>query len=113
MENQPKIDCTDIEAFLAQSTKAESTPLMHLNATPENVENGLVKLVLGLIEVIRQLVEKQALRRVEGGKLTEDEIERLGQTLLKLEEKMEELKAHFHLTDDDLKLDLGFIQNLD
>ncbi len=48
-----------------------------------------------------------------GGKLNEEEIERLGQTLLRLEEKMEELKAHFHLTDEDLKLDLGFIQNLD
>ncbi len=70
MENQPKIDCTDIEAFLAQSTKLEQvSSLMRLNASPENAENGLVKLVLGLVEIIRQLVEKQALRCVEGANL--------------------------------------------
>ncbi len=79
----------------------------HIKANPENAENGLVKLVLILVELIRKLMERQALRRVDGGHLTEEEIERLGLTLLKLEEKMEELKKLFNLTDEDLTLDLG------
>jgi len=82
-------------------------PHQRINADPENVCNGLVKLVLTLLEVIRKLMVKQALRRVEGGMLSEDEIERLGSTLMKLEEKMGELKEQFGLTDDDLKIDLG------
>lgn len=58
-------------------------------------------------QVIRKLVEKQAIRRVEGGTLNEDQIERLGETLMKLENKMDELKKVFDLTDEDLNLDLG------
>jgi len=82
-------------------------PHQRINADPENVCNGLVILVLTLLEVVRKLMVKQALRRVEGGMLSGDEIERLGSTLMKLEEKMGELKEQFGLTDDDLKIDLG------
>ncbi|MBU0711766.1 gas vesicle protein K, partial [bacterium] len=57
-------------------------------------------MVLTLIEIIRKLLERQAIRRVEGGTLSEQEIERLGLTLMKLENKMDELKQHFQLTDD-------------
>jgi hypothetical protein len=74
---------------------------------PENVRNGLVQLVLTLIELLRELLERQALRRIDGGSLTEEEIERLGLTFLRLSEEMDRLKQQFGLTDDDLNLDLG------
>jgi hypothetical protein len=78
-----------------------------VNADPEKVEQGLAKLVLTLIELLRGLLEKQALRRIEGGSLTPEEIERMGLTFLRLEERMSELKAHFGLEAEDLTLDLG------
>jgi len=76
-------------------------------ADPEIVENGLAKLVLSIIELIRRLLEKQALRRMDAGNLSEEEIERLGAALMKLEEKMNELKSTFGLSDADLNLKLG------
>ena len=76
-------------------------------ADPENVEKGLVQLVLTLVELLRQLMEKQAVRRLDAGGLTEDEIERLGRTLMLLDERMTELREHFGLTPEDLNLDLG------
>jgi hypothetical protein len=83
-----------------------------LKLTPDNADSGLAKLVLTLVELIRKLVEKQAMRRVDGGSLTDDEIERLGETLMKLEMKMEELKKHFNLTDRDLNINLGPLGDL-
>lgn len=82
------------------------------NATPENVESGLAKLVLTVIELIRQLIEKQAMRRIEGDSLNDEQIERLGETLMKLEQKMEELKIFFNIKDNDLKLNLGPLGDL-
>ncbi len=84
-----------------------------ISADPEAVENGLAKLVLSIIELIRRLLEKQALRRMDTGNLTDAEIERLGAALMKLEEKMEELKGAFGLTDDDLNLKLGPVSTLE
>ena len=78
-----------------------------VNADPENVERGLAQLVLTLVELLRQLMERQAVRRVEGGSLTDEEIERLGVTFMRLEERMEQLKDTFGLDDDDLNLELG------
>ena len=78
-----------------------------ISADPEIVENGLAKLVLSIIELIRRLLEKQALRRMDAGNLSEEEIEKLGNALMKLEEKMNELKRTFGLDDDDLNLKLG------
>ena len=83
-----------------------------LKLTPDNADSGLAKLVLTLVELIRKLVEKQAMRRVDGGSLTDDEIERLGETLMKLEMKMEELKKHFNLSDRDLNINLGPLEEL-
>ncbi|NKS71443.1 gas vesicle protein K, partial [Rhodococcus hoagii] len=68
---------------------------------------GLVALVLTLVELLRQLMERQALRRVDAGDLSEDQIERIGTTLMLLEEKMEELREHFGLEPEDLNIDLG------
>lgn len=84
-----------------------------ISADPEIVENGLAKLVLSIIELIRRLLEKQALRRMEAGNLTEEEIERLGNALMKLEDKMEELKRVFGLNDEDLNLRLGPMKTLE
>jgi hypothetical protein len=78
-----------------------------INADPEHVENGLARLVLTLIELLRNVLEHQAVRRMEGGALSEEEIERLGLALLKLNERMQELKTTFNLTDEDLNIDLG------
>lgn len=77
------------------------------------MENGLARLVLSIIELVRRLLEKQALRRMDAGNLTEEEIERLGTALMKLEEKMIEMKRVFGLEDDDLNLSLGPVRTLD
>ena len=78
-----------------------------VSADPETVERGLAQLVLTLVELLRQLMERQALRRMEQGSLDDDEIDRLGDTFMKLAERMDELKAEFGLADEDLNLDLG------
>jgi hypothetical protein len=78
-----------------------------ISADAEIVENGLAKLVLSIIELVRRLLEKQALRRMDAGNLSEEEIERLGTALMKLEEKMNDLKKTFGLSDSDLNLKLG------
>jgi hypothetical protein len=74
---------------------------------PEKLEQGLAQLVLTIVELIRQLLERQALRRVEAGSLSEAQVERLGKAFLALAAKMTELKKLFHLRDEDLNIDLG------
>lgn len=71
------------------------------------VEQGLAKLVLTIIELLRQLMERQAMRRVESDSLTDEQLEELGLTLMRLEEKMEELKIIFGLGTEDLNIELG------
>jgi uncharacterized protein YjiS (DUF1127 family) len=83
-----------------------------VNADPERVEKGLAQLVLTLIELLRQLMERQALHRMEQGALTDAEIERLGETFMKLAQRMDELKVEFGLEDKDLNLELGPLGNL-
>ncbi len=83
-----------------------------IDADPERLEKGLAQLVLTVVELLRQLMERQAIRRIEGGSLTDEEVERLGQTFMALSERMEELKAEFDLGDDDLNLNLGPLGNL-
>lgn len=83
-----------------------------LNADPEKVQQGLAKLVLTLIELLRRLMEKQGMRRMENGTLTDEEIEKLGIAFMNLEEKMEELKEAFGLKDEDLNLNLGPLGDL-
>ena len=81
--------------------------LSRVDADPESVEKGLVQLVLTLVELLRQLMERQAVRRVEAGGLTDDEVENLGRTLMLLEDRMAELREHFDLEPEDLNIDLG------
>jgi hypothetical protein len=85
---------------------------VRLETDPENVEKGLAQLVLTLIELLRQLMERQAMRRMDAGGLSEEQIERMGQTLMALEERMDELKEVFGLEDEDLNIDLGPLGNL-
>ena len=103
----------DEERLREALTYAESAIPERISADPEVVENGLARLVLSIIELVRRLLEKQALRRMDAGNLTEEEIERLGTALMKLEEKMIEMKKVFGLEDDDLNLSLGPVRTLD
>jgi len=105
-------DPGDLEAFATELEQAGSPLPRRINADPEGVERGLAKLVLTLIELLRQLMERQALRRIEGGSLTDDEIERLGQTFMKLDARMGELKVVFGLEDEELNLNLGPLGDL-
>jgi hypothetical protein len=82
------------------------------NIDPKNVEKGLAKLVLTLIELLRKLMEKQAIRRMEAGFLLAAEVETMGLAFQRLEEKMTNLKQGFKLKDEDLNLDLGPIGEL-
>ena len=83
-----------------------------VTADPEKLERGLAALVMTIIELLRQLMERQAIHRIEGGDLSNEEIERLGQTFMALSERMEELKAAFGLEDKDLNLNLGPLGDL-
>lgn len=78
-----------------------------LNTDPEAVERDLSRLVLTLVELVRQLVERQCIRRMDQGDLTDEQIETLGLTLMRLEEAMTELCDRFGLSLSDLNLDLG------
>ena len=105
-------DLGALRDFADELTEVEAGLPRRINADEQNVEQGLAKLVLTLIELVRQLLEKQAIRRMEGGSLTDEEIERLGETFMKLEEKMAELKTTFGLQDEDLNLNLGPLGDL-
>jgi hypothetical protein len=100
----------------AESSPPEPAPaVVSLTGLPERLaadaddrpERGLARLVLTLIELLRQIVERQALRRVEGEALADDQVERMGVALMELEAKMAELRDAFGLSEEDLALDLG------
>jgi hypothetical protein len=95
-----------------QLTSVAGVDAQRVDCSPESVEQGLAKLVLGLIELLRRLLERQAIRRMEGGSLTDEQVENMGVALMKLEEKLRELAAHFGLRPEDLNLDLGPLGNL-
>lgn len=86
--------------------------MSRINADQTTVERDLAKLVLSLVDLIRRLMERQAARRVNAGSLSEDEVERMGETFLKLDRKMAELTTAFGLQRDDLRMNLGSIQDL-
>ncbi|MFC6021447.1 gas vesicle protein K [Plantactinospora solaniradicis] len=82
-------------------------PGSRIEVDQAGVERGLASLVLTIVELLRQLMERQALRRVDQGDLSAEQIERVGATLMALEEQMVELREHFGLAPEDLNLDLG------
>jgi hypothetical protein len=102
----------NLASFADEIEHADHALPRRVNADPERVEQGLAKLVLTLIELLRRLMERQALLRIEGGSLSEEEIDRLGETFLKLSQRMEELKVTFGLEDEELNLNLGPLGDL-
>jgi len=98
--------------FSQEIEKVEKAMPRHLNADPEHLEQGLAKLVLTLVDLLRRLLERQAIRRMEGGSLHDEEIERLGLAFMRMEAKMAELKTVFGLKDDDLNINLGPLGDL-
>lgn len=106
----------DITAAVAdlkrQLEAAAQGASQRIDCTPDNVEQGLAKLVLSLIELLRRLLERQAIRRMEGGTLSEQQVEDMGLALMRLEAKVHEMVKSFGLKPEDLNLDLGPLGNL-
>ena len=112
MSDKVNVKQEDLNAFIEELQKTKKKLKNKVNVDSEKVEQGLAKLVLTLIELLRKLMEKQACRGIEGNSLSDDEIERLGNTFIKLEEKMKELREIFGLKKEDLNLDLGPLGDL-
>jgi Gas vesicle protein K/Gas vesicle protein len=110
-ENTPRKSCNEEILASVLSSTIDYEPNQRIapktNVDPDNVEKGLVKLVLTLVDLIRKLMEKQAIRRLEAGQLNVEEIEKMGHTFLLLDERMGQIKKTFGLKDEDLNLDLG------
>ena len=105
-------DAKEIEAIRKQIEDLASPGTPRWNANPDDVRRSVIKLVLTLIELIRQLLERQAIRRMEGGTLTGAETEAVGLALMKLQETILELAKQFDISPDELNLDLGPVGKL-
>jgi len=112
MTGHGRVETDSPQVFVEELERLQEGLPQRIEASPQNVEKGLAKLVLTLIELIRQLLEKQAIRRMEAGSLSDDQIENMGLTLMKLENKMKELQAVFGLKDEDLNINLGPLGDL-
>jgi Gas vesicle protein K len=105
-------DPAGIHVESANGTAASTGTAARIDCNQETIEQGLAKLVLSLIELLRQLLERQAIRRMEGGSLSDEQVEEMGRALMTLESKIRELADHFGLNPADLNLDLGPLGNL-
>ncbi len=103
----PRVEADDPAFFAAELGEVAPALARRIEARPENIDQGLAKLVLTLIEFIRQLLEHQAVRRMEGGGLTGEQVEELGLALLRLRERLDEIKDVFGLSGEELNIDLG------
>lgn len=106
-EDDARVGADDPELFAMELKELVPSLPERLEAREDDVEAGVAKLVLTLVEFLRQVLEHQAIRRMEGGTLTEEEVERLGLALMRLEQRLGEIKDVFGLADEDLNLDLG------
>jgi Gas vesicle protein K len=102
----------DLDLFAGDRPRLDGGLSRRVNADPENLERGLAQLVLTVVELLRQLMERQALRRIDGGTLSPAQVERLGRTFMELDRRMEELRLTFGLDEEDLNLNLGPLGNL-
>ena len=105
-----KLEAEDLSAAELETLRAalkHKSGATRLNPNVEKVQHAFAKLVLSLIEFLRRLMERQAIRRMEAGTLTPEETEALGQALMRLEQTIHELARHFGIDPDDLNLDLG------
>ena len=105
-------DAREIEALRRQIENVASARTPRWNADPDDVRRSVLKLVLTLVELIRQLLERQAIRRMEGGSLSDAETESVGLALMKLQETIQELAKQFDISPDELNLDLGPVGKL-
>lgn len=109
----PGIDIHEVESLRAEVERLRSLGSPpRWNANPDDARRSVARLVLTLVEAIRQLLERQAIRRMENGTLTDDETEAIGLALMRLEETVREMSALFDLAPDELSLDLGPIGRL-
>ncbi|HSJ30915.1 MAG TPA: gas vesicle protein K [Longimicrobiales bacterium] len=97
----------DLERIAAELRDIAPTLPQRIDASADDIEAGLARLVLTLIEFLRQVLEHQAVRRMEGGGLTDEEIENVGLALMRLEERLGDIKTVFGLEGEDLNIDLG------
>ena len=106
---EPAVTASPGTAAAFERELGELAPALpdRIDVDPEAVENGLARLVLTVIELLRDVLEHQAVRRMDGGTLDESEVERLGLALMRLDERMQEIKGVFGLTDEELNIDLG------
>jgi hypothetical protein len=102
----------ELEALRSELQQVHGTLPSRIDVNAEGVEQGLAQLVLTLVEFLRQLLERQAVRRMEGGSLSDEEVERVGLALMKLEEKVHELAEQFGLRPADLNINLGPLGDL-
>jgi hypothetical protein len=100
-------DAAEIEAIRKQIARVATRRPPRWNANPDDVRRSVLKLVLTLVEFIRQILERQAIRRMEQGTLSEDEVEGVGLALMRLEETILDLAEQFDISPDELNLDLG------
>jgi len=101
------VDADDPELFAAQLREIAPALPERIATNADDVEAGVAKLVLTLVEFLRRVLEHQAVRRMEGGSLTDEQVEQLGLALLRLQDRLTELKNAFGLADQDLNIDLG------
>jgi len=102
----------EIEAIRKRLESVASARPPRWNADPEEVRRAVLKLVLTLVELIRQLLERQAIRRMDAGTLTDEETENVGRALMKLQETIADLAKQFDISPEELNLDLGPIGKL-
>ena len=105
--DDPEERATQIDLPLAEIAELASALPKKIDVDPETVQQDLARLVLTLVELLRRVVEHQAVRRMEDPHLSEEQVERMGTALLLLEEKMQEIKGVFGLAGEDLNVDLG------
>jgi hypothetical protein len=103
----PRAESQSLADFAGVMSPQRASRAPRLELKPDEVKNGLGKLVLTIVELLRELLERQAIRRMEAGSLTDDEVEKLGTTFLQLGEQMKRLKKEFGVEDEDLNIDLG------
>ena len=97
----------ELEEVRAELARVAAILPDRIEIEPDDVERGLAGLVLGVVELLRQVLERQAVRRMERGTLSDEEIERVGLALMRLEQKVRELAGHFGLDEEDLRIRLG------
>jgi len=98
---------SSLDPFMGDLPRIDDALGRRVNADPESLERGLAQLVLTIVELLRQLMERQALRRIDSGGLSDEQEERLGRTFMELDRRMAQLRDEFGLTEEDLNLDLG------